>query len=230
MSRPDLAVTREWVRAGTEFFLREAAVDLGRPSVLPGWTGAHLAAHVARNAEALGRLATWARTGIETPMYESPARRDEEIEESSHRSSSALRAEVESTAADLEKALDLLDGPALASEVRSARGRLIPATEIPWLRVREVWLHAVDLGASIDDLPADLVDALLDDVTESFTGRAPALLLRPADRDRTWQIPGDDDPRPVDGTAAALLSWLTGRAVGKDLDADGPLPDLPHWL
>jgi maleylpyruvate isomerase len=227
MSRPDLRLTREWVRAGTSFFLERLDVDLTRPSGLPGWTGAHVAAHVARNAEALGRLAYWARTGIETPMYDSPARRNEEIEESSRRTSSELRSDVETTAAELEKALDLLDGPAWSAEVRSARGRLIPATEIPWLRVREVWMHAVDLGASIDDLPSDLVDYVLDDVTTGLAG--PALLLQPTDRNRTWQIDGAD-PTPVRGTAAGLLAWLTGRDAGAKLESEAVLPDLPKWL
>jgi hypothetical protein len=39
-----------------------------------------------------------------------------------------------------------------------------PAAEISWMRVREVWLHAVDLdvGAYMADLPAEVINALLD--------------------------------------------------------------------
>lgn len=52
-----------------------------RPSYLPGWSRAHVVAHVARNADALVNLLIWARTGIETPMYASGDQRAREIEE-----------------------------------------------------------------------------------------------------------------------------------------------------
>ncbi|MCR8526173.1 maleylpyruvate isomerase N-terminal domain-containing protein, partial [Escherichia coli] len=44
---------------------------LEEPSRLPDWSRAHVVAHLARNADALGNLLTWARTGVETPMYPS---------------------------------------------------------------------------------------------------------------------------------------------------------------
>ena len=71
---------RTWVDRGTRLLLDvvdtldDAALD--RPSGLPGWTRRHLLAHVASNAEALGRLLDWARTGVENPMYASPEARD----------------------------------------------------------------------------------------------------------------------------------------------------------
>ena len=45
--------------------------ELDRPSLLHGWDRRHVVAHVARNADALLNLLTWARTGTETPMYPS---------------------------------------------------------------------------------------------------------------------------------------------------------------
>ena len=36
-----------------------------------------------------------------------------------------------------------------ATEVVTAQGRTVPATEIPWLRAREVYVHAVDLGLGV---------------------------------------------------------------------------------
>jgi maleylpyruvate isomerase len=225
MSRSDVTVTRAWVRQGTAFFVDWIKnSDLSGPSRLPGWTRAHVGAHVARNAEALTRLAFWARTGIETPMYASTEQRDKEIEASAQQSHAELVADVRATAAELETALDLLDESAWAATVRSARGRVIPATEIPWLRAREVWIHAVDLGASIDDLPADLVDELLDDVTAALPG--PDVLLVATDRHRTWEI----GSTPVSGTAAHLLAWLIGRSPGTDLESAAPLPQPPAWL
>lgn len=73
MDRQDKSVTLPWMGAGTEFLLRAVGAlpddALADPSRLPGWTRAHVVGHLARNADALTRLATWARTGVETPMY-----------------------------------------------------------------------------------------------------------------------------------------------------------------
>ncbi len=102
------------------------------------------------------------------------------------------------------------------------------ATRIPWMRVREVWLHAVDLGTGLDlsDVPPDLVDALLDDVTASFGGRdgVPAVTLAPPDRDTTWTV-RDGGETTVTGAAADLLAWLTGRPGPGEV-----APELPAWL
>ena len=54
--------------------------ELAADSALPGWSRAHVVAHLARNADALVNLLTWARTGVETPMYPSRAVRDADIE------------------------------------------------------------------------------------------------------------------------------------------------------
>ena len=165
--------------------------DLREPSALPGWTRAHVVGHLARNAEALGRLAAWARTGVPTPMYADREQRAAEIDSSAALPPSALRQDLKSTAAGLEGALAALDADTWWAEVRSALGRAIPAAEIPWMRVREVWLHAVDLaaGTTVTDLPAELVDTLVDDVTGMLTSRpeCPSVLLAAADHDRDWR-------------------------------------------
>ena len=46
--------------------------QLAGPSRLPGWTRGHVLSHLARNADALVNLLTWARTGTEARMYASP--------------------------------------------------------------------------------------------------------------------------------------------------------------
>ncbi|MFR9806558.1 maleylpyruvate isomerase family mycothiol-dependent enzyme [Pseudonocardia sp. RS010] len=258
MSRNDTSETLPWMRAGTEHLL--AVVDgipdgdLTAPSALPGWTRAHVVAHVARNAEALVRLATWARTGTEQPMYPSPEARDAEIEETSGRSPEVLRAELAATARELDEALGALTPGQWEATIRNAQGREILATEIPFLRIREVWVHAADLdtGASLADLPAELVDLMLDDVTATLSGRAgcPTLLLAPTDRERVWRIgdpgatpapvvsgPGESIPaesaplgevETQKAPAADLLGWLTGRAPASVLA--GTPPELPRWL
>ena len=73
-----------WVGNGTELcvgvvtWLSDA--DFAEPSRLPGWTRAHVIALIDGNARGLGNLVTWARTGIETPMYCSMEQRNADIE------------------------------------------------------------------------------------------------------------------------------------------------------
>ncbi|MFC5994342.1 maleylpyruvate isomerase family mycothiol-dependent enzyme [Pseudonocardia hispaniensis] len=241
MSGPDrreLAVTRPWMRAGEAFVAqlvdRLSEDELRAPSALPGWSRAHVVGHLARNAEALHRLARWARTGVQTPMYPSPQQRNAAIEASAQAPAGTLRGELHSTAAALEAALDALDETTWQAEVRSALGRPIPATEIPWMRVREVWLHGVDLdaGATVADLPPGVVDALLDDATGTMSAREDTLSVRldAADRDRAWTL-GQGGGAVLRGTAADLLGWLLGRTDGAGVSADpGPLPVAPRWL
>lgn len=234
-ARHDLTATLPWMRQGTAHLLACADGltdgEMQAPSGLPGWTRAHVAGHVARNAEALARLAAWARTGVENPMYAGPEQRAAEIEASAGRPAAILRSELATTAASLDDALALLDGDTWTATIRSAQGRQIPAAEIPWMRIREVWIHAVDLGtgAAFGDLPLGVVDLLLDDVTGVLSGRdnCPPVALRPSDRNREWRLGPGPGPAVADVTAPAahLAGWLTGRVA-----LPGDVPALPRWL
>ncbi len=83
MSGPPHAML-DWAGKGTAAFEaaahRATDASLTTPSHLPGWSRAHVIAHVARNAHALVNLLTWARTGVETPMYADDHQRTNEIE------------------------------------------------------------------------------------------------------------------------------------------------------
>jgi maleylpyruvate isomerase len=236
--RHDLTATMPWMRQGTDHLLACAAKLTGEqlqaPSLLPGWRRSHVVGHVARNAEALARLAAWARSGNENPMYAGPAQRAAEIEMSARTPAAVLRSELVTTAAALDDALTTLGAGAWAARVRSAQGRDIPAAEIPWMRIREVWIHAVDLGtgATVGDFPPGVVDLLLDDATTVLSGKegCPAVLLRPADRNREWRLGPATAVASTSLTAAAaaLAGWLTGRVAGSAIP--GEAPDLPRWL
>lgn len=232
-ARHDTAVTLPWMREGTAHLLR--IVDglgdgaFAEAGALPGWTRGHVVAHVARNAEALHRLTIWAATGEETPMYADREQRAAEIERSSALPASTLRDELAGTADVLDRALSALTAEQWQAQVRSALGRAIPAAEVPWMRIREVWLHAVDLdaGAALGDLPAGVLDLLLDDVTAVLSGKdgCPTVELVPTDRSRAWRLgPGDDPGTRLAAPAADLVGWLTGRVT------DAGRPALPRWL
>lgn len=112
----------------------------------------------------------------------------------------------------------------------------MPASETPWMRAREVWIHAVDLdnGASFHDFEPELLDALLADVTGLWQRKqqGPSLVLRPTDRESAEyrvEVEGSA-PRAVRGSTADLVRWVTGRGA-VELEADGgELPRLGRWL
>ena len=152
-SRPPRTAGAGWTRAppcsSTGLDASDDDALLARESALPGWTGRHLVAHVAANADALLNLVRWAATGGETPMYSSPEQR---ARRHRRRAPSVLPTSCAggppSRAGGWRDALDALSDDQWSSEVRTAQGRLLPATEIPWLRAREVMVHAVDLGSA----------------------------------------------------------------------------------
>lgn len=232
--------TLEWMRDGTERLLAELGSlsddDLSAPSLLPGWDRRYLLSHVAANADALRNLVHWARTGEERRMYASVQARDAGIREGAARPAAELRDWVTLSAEALAADLSALPDRAWDATVITAQGLTREAREIPWMRVREVYIHAVDLGAGAGfaDLPSGFLAALLDDITarRSSAGTTPALSLTAADGDgRSWRVTGPGEPAAVTAPLAGLAAWLSGRPVSGMTTADGkPLPELPAWL
>lgn len=229
------ARNRSWAASGERYFTAQLdAIDdekLREPSGLPGWSRAHVVGHVARNADALLNLVEWARTGEETPMYPDAGARGRDIDRSARQPAASLRADAEASARRLAAAWTSVPDQTWHRRVRSARGRDIALAETVWMRVRELWVHAVDLRGHrrFDELPADLIAALLDDSTDALTHHgAPDVLLLPTDTARTWRLGDDGAPtRSVSGPADRLLGWVLGRGP---TGLPGPLPPLPRWL
>jgi len=226
---PAPATRPEQLREGEAFFLGavERTHDLSAPCALPGWSRAHLVAHMARNADALCNLLSWARTGVATPMYASAEARTAGIEESARQAPAALRADMASASARLVAELDGMPAEAWDAIIRTARGREIPASDVPWMRIRESWVHAVDLdaGATFAEIPAAVVRDFLDEVAAGVTKRDDCPAMTVVVGDASWQIgPAAGERVTVAGSAADVLAWLIGRAP---LDA---APEPPRWL
>jgi maleylpyruvate isomerase len=183
---------------------------------------------VARNADALVNLLTWARTGVETPMYASPEAREAGIAEAAQLGPAELRAEVLAATGRLAEAMRSVPADAWSAQVRTAQGRMVPAREVPWMRSREVWVHAVDLDAGVGfaDVPEDVLAALVDDVFRMWDRRDQVPDVAVFAGDREWGT----GALAVAGTLPAVAAWLTGRSDGAGLEADGPLPALAAWL
>jgi maleylpyruvate isomerase len=224
---------RRWMAEGTKL-LRETAdrIDdtaLSASTALPGWSRRHLLAHVSANADALRRLAHWARTGEERRMYDSPDQRAAEIEHGSRLPAGELRSWLRASAEALAEDLTALTPASWQRTVVTAQGRAVPATEIPWLRSREVMIHAVDLDAGVGfaDLPRDFLHRLVADVVARRSGGAgPSLALTDVHTGQLWHVAGTGEPVEVAAPLTELAAWLTGRPGSPA----GALPDLPPWL
>ena len=202
--------------------------EFAAPSLLPGWSRQQLLAHVARNADALVNLVNWARTGVETPMYSSPEARDAGIAETAALPPARLRGELLAATGRLAEAVHGLPDEAWTAQVRTAQGRMVPATEVPWMRCREVWVHSVDLDAAAGfaDVPDDVLAALVDDVFRMWDRRDQVPDVAVFAGDREWGT----GALAVAGPLPEVTAWLTGRSAGTGLQADGPLPALAAWL
>lgn len=239
----------EWVADGTRRLLANLVAlsdaDLDAPTALPGWGRREVLSHIANNADALRNLLHWARTGEERRMYASPRQRDADIVAVAALPAGELREKVVGTAAALAADLDGLPERAWSAMIITAQGLSRKASEIPWMRCREVYVHTVDLGAGtvFADLPVPFLAALVDDIADrrSHLANGPALALTAIETGGRWTVAGDGPQVPVEAPLATLAGWLAGRPVTGLADtglADtvltdtegAPVPELPAWL
>ncbi len=208
---------------------RMSPADLAAPSLLTGWTRGHVVTHLARNADALRNLLTWARTGIETPSYPNPQARVDGIEAGAHR---PLDEQIEDVRAACARfAVQVAEMPAEGwGRVLDEKTGLAP--RVVWRRLREVEVHHVDLGIGYTsaDWPHAFTARLL---KELVTGRdvASPFTLR-SDTGQTWSVGAGTVDITVEGPPHELAAWMSGRSDGAGLKVTpvGPLPFVPDWM
>jgi maleylpyruvate isomerase len=199
------------------------------PSDLPGWTRAHVLAHLALNAEGLAGALTGIVEGNRVPMYASQEARDGDIEELAGKTPTAIRTRLLGGCTDLADAIRAVPDDAAATTVdRVPGGRTFAAGDVASMRLREVEIHHADLAAGYDRSAwaPEFAALVLDGMRERGTG-AP-LTARATDLGRDWAY-GEGGP-VVSGRAADLAWWLTGRGAGEGLTSDGgALPQIGAW-
>ncbi|MGH3436554.1 MAG: maleylpyruvate isomerase N-terminal domain-containing protein [Sciscionella sp.] len=206
-------------------------------SGLPGWSRGHVVTHLARNADGLLNLLTWASTRVEHPMYASDADRDADIEEGSHRLAQVINEDFAASAQRFSVAADGMTEAAWAATVMDRRGGPMPVRVVPLMRLVELAIHLVDLDMGFDfgelaEAVGDQLPAVLRVAVARYTERpgvaAVALTVEYQDGQRQQLRFGAGEPTQVSGSADDALAWLTGRADGSRLA--GPAPRLPDWL
>jgi maleylpyruvate isomerase len=205
--------------------------DVREPSVLPGWTRAHVITHLARNADALSGVLHGAQAGEVRPQYRSQEERDAAIEEGAARPAAELLDDLVAACGRWEHAaneihVNRLDG-------RGARlpdGPTYSVRRVGLFRRTEVEVHHADLdaGYSAAEWPADFVAALMDRRRKELERDGVALRWTATDTGQTWAT-GEQGPEAT-GTAAALLWWLLGRGSGEGVtSSEGTLPSIGRW-
>jgi maleylpyruvate isomerase len=219
----------------------DGLTDASAASRLPGWTVGHVLTHIARNADGLANLLTWARTGVVTPQYASWEARAADIETGAPRPMPEQVADLTAACERFAAEVEAMPAEAWTHTVQPTVGPEMHAAQVMWSRLREVEIHHVDIGAGYG--PADW--------SEAFTVRMMHMLVKDmADRSDAprvrLQIPeighdlslGPSTPSPsspsspdgspvVSGPAWAVVAWLIGRSRGEELT--GTLPPVPVW-
>lgn len=189
--------------------------DWRKPSILPEWTRAQVATHIARQADALCRLTEWARTGEERPMYDSPEQRNSEIDEGRERSALDLQIDLDTSADRLMEAFDALDeAGGWDTPVELRGGTRVPARLLPLARLLEVVMHHVDLdiGFDIEDIDNTTAEWLLEWCSFRLRDRDefPKLEMH-SESGFTITLGSSGEAREIHGSSANLLGWLMNR-------------------
>jgi maleylpyruvate isomerase len=127
--------------------------DLRAPSLLPGWTRAHVLAHVARGADVIRNLLVGARSGQDRPAYTSVQAREADIERGAAMPAKDLMADLADSSMALRTVARQLPDHAWQVRVRVLDSAPFPAAELLTRRLVEVELHHCDLDVGYG--PAD---------------------------------------------------------------------------
>jgi maleylpyruvate isomerase len=198
----------------------------GEPSLLPGWTRAHVIAHLTLNAEGMVGAVEGQRQGKPVPMYVSDARRDSDINELAVVDPDEVRERFFASTSSLRDHLEGLT-PQLAARVveRTPGGPTFAVDEMVTMRWREVEIHHADLGAGFTqrDWSDEFADYLL---VLAAWDRGAGHDLRLHTPDGEVAVGAGTGPM-ITGSAADLAWWLVGRGSGEGLSGD--LPTLGPW-
>lgn len=221
----------ESVRLLTDDSVRE-------PSGLPGWSRGHVLAHIDGNALGLGRLARWARDGVERPMYISREVRDADVSLHAGRSSSEHLSAVTESARVLRSDLGMLDSQQLSGQVMLGNGLLVSVSSLARHRLQEVCVHHHDLGTdtySWPEWPEVMASHMVRLVVRDFSDRGDfpvgAVVMCDSQTGSRETLAITADETSVTGSPQELLAWLLGRSIGEGLvqTPNESIPAAPTW-
>ena len=201
--------------------------DWNRASLLPGWSRAHVAAHVSANADALAELIDEARQGRSVALYSDEEVRTESIERGSCMTGLELQICLDTSAGRLERAMDAVTDWSAPVDLL---GRQLTLAQVPMARLSELVVHHLDLDCGLDVGRLDSASArwLLQwaELRHADDQDLPAVRLE-STSGLTIKLGAGGERRTVTGSDAALWGWLIGRTTPDEVQgADGLNPAL----
>ncbi|MGZ5398672.1 MAG: maleylpyruvate isomerase family mycothiol-dependent enzyme [Nocardioides sp.] len=207
--------------------------DWDSPSLLPGWSRAHVVAHLALNGEALRDVLVGAAQQEPVAMYPSSQARDADIDELARAEHAELRERLLAVLTTFQDATLAVPADAWAGRFeRTPGGPTFPLASVPLMRVREIEIHHADLGTgyTADQWPPRFAESVVDGMVKRLEPD-PGFRVAPLDSQRTWDVGQVDDTTVVvTGPAAQIAWWLTGRPPGGQVACSrGDLPTVGGW-
>jgi maleylpyruvate isomerase len=195
------------------------------PSLLPGWTRAHVIAHLTLNAEGLTGVLHGATAAEPTPMYSSRDGRDRDINALQLNEPEHVRARFLDSAANFARvAAHPPHGGWMGTFERVPHGPTFNLGAVIEMRLREVEIHHADLDTAYGaaQWPLEFSDLVIKAMAARARAQQP-LQIQATDTGLSYGMGG---PR-ISGSAADLAWWLAGRGKGERLDSsDGTLPRI----
>jgi len=205
-----------------------------RPSLLPGWSRAHVVAHLSRNADAFTRVLGQVAAGEPASMYASAEARDADIADTVERLDLAgLVEDALASTARLTEALWACEADPGTPYTRVPGADLsFPLHTVGPRRRAEVEIHHSDLGTGYEpstwpsDFSSHLVKQGQDELAQAG---GPSMVLSSTDVGGLWKF-GEGQGPEIHGTVGDLAWWLVGRGGGQGLNCSaGELPVLGRW-
>jgi maleylpyruvate isomerase len=179
-------------------------------SLLPGWTRAHLLAHLAANSDSHLRRSLAAVDGLEVDQYSGGAAgREQEIETRATRDGERLIEEVMLSGGTLVDCWQGLDTAVWSAKTKQLNGPDLTLRDLPRRRWQEIEVHLVDLdiGETYRDWPDEFVALFLPRLRTSVERRLSPGSKRPSaeldDRTELAWLYGRTQP----GGFPLLLPW-----------------------
>src|SRR4051812_24584039 len=163
--------------------------EVRAPSLLPGWTRAHVITHLARNADALADVLRGAGAGEVPAMYPSQEKRDADIERGARRPVAELKDDAVASAGRWHQAAHEVHVSALeAPACRLPGGPTWPASRVGPMRWTEVEVHHADLGLgyTAEDWPAQFRAGLMERRRRELAESGPAFHCFATDTGERW--------------------------------------------
>jgi maleylpyruvate isomerase len=179
-----------------------------RPSRLPGWTVGHVLTHITQSGDGHARMFRGAAVGEVAAQYPDGLEgRNAAIEAGAVRPVAQQVAGLRASVGELERLWTISDfeGTGIA-----AAGARVDIADLPFLRIREVAIHHVDLGIGFEfaDLPEEYVRRELRWMEMQWTARRPMGLTA---------LP----PPALELPPHERLAWLMGRREIDGLEPAG---------